>query len=310
MNKIKIIMPAILVAPILFGCNQNKSTYSFTFHSDYCNLDNKSEYSKKETEPITLNMTLKEEYGYCAMPDDIIVLIGKEEGVKGQHYEYTPIIEAGEKYAKSATLTLVVSANISVTAKFSDSDNAFRINPNKFDEAVNLTNEKYVQRAYMYMIESFIHNIIYQEDYTSPSVYNSYQRRLESSSKYEPSEKYVEKKGDKYYSYNRKTASSPWQKEDAKETEFINASDLSIKHLIELGDITYEKIKDCYVEDTQSYEFTTTSTKGGDYEVILSFYNNKVTFLSYYRGDATSYDDFGMISFTYREITPTLPKVN
>lgn len=304
MRKLMIIAPVLLITPMLVGCN-NKNAYSFVFNSDYCTLDNKSEYSKNEPETVTLTMKLKDEYKYCAVPDDVIVMFGREEATKGGQYEFTP-----SEDKKEATIKLTVTDNIIITAKFSDSDNAFRIDPNKFDEAIDLTNEKYVQRAHMYMIESFIHNIIYQEDYASPTVYNSYQRRLESGSKYEPSETYVEKKGDKYYRYNRKTASSPWQKEDAKETEFIDASNLSIRYLFDLGDITYEKIKNCYNEGIQSYEFTTTSTKGGDYDVALSFYNNKITFLSYYRGDATSYDDFGMLSFTYREITPTLPKVN
>lgn len=314
MHKTKIILPMILVTPLLFGC-QNKNTYSFTFHSDYCTLNNKSEYSKKETEPITLNMTLKEGYEYCVMPNDVVILFGKTEGIKGENYTYTlnDPNERGE--AKSATITLMVTDNINITAKFSDSDNNFRIDPNKFDGAVTFTASdiKYVQRSTTYIITGGqFFSMTYIVDYLSPTIYNTYSRRVEAGHLYEASEYYVEKNNDKYYKYNQESTSSPWTKKETEENEFKRPSDLSVKYLLDSGGITYEFIEDKYEPTLQSYIFDATNKDGETFETIMSFYNNQLAFLSYWgpnnKPQSTLYTT--SITFTYSPITPKLPKVN
>lgn len=312
MRKLMIIAPALLITPMLIGC-KNKNAYSFVFNSDYCTLDNKSEYPKDPTEEVTLTMKLKEEYNYCAVPDDVIVIIGREEASKGEQYEFTP-----SEDKKEATIKLAVTDDIIITAKFSDSDNAFRINPSKYDEAIDLngSDTKYVQRAYVHLIISI--NIVtgnYIEEYSSPTVYNRYDRQIYSHSEQTPpSEYYIEKNGNNYYEYKRESSSAPWEKKDAQESYFLKPTDLSFRRLIvDLGGVTYDVIKDHYDPMRQAYYFPVTVTSLGKdytYDVIMSFYNNQLTFFSYYFINEYSQTELGTISYTYGEITPKLPKVS
>lgn len=308
MKKLSIIMPAFLLVPLLLGCHKNE--YSFVFNSDYCTLDNESYYPKDEPKTVNLTMSLKEDYKYCALPDDIVVLIGDKQGKKDDDYQYN--VE-GDK----AKISLTVNANITITARFSDSDNAFRIDPKKYDEAIDLngSDTKYVQRSYTHMIISGIVVGSYIEEYASPTVYNRYDRQIYSSSDpTPPNEYYIEKSGNEYYEYKRESSKAPWEKKPAQESWFYKPSDLSFRRLIvDLGGITYDVIKDKYDSTRQAYYFTVpivSKEKTYNYDVIMSFYNNQLTFFSYYYFNSDyNQTELGTITYTYSPITPKLPEV-
>ena len=267
-------------------------------------------YKGDETNPITLNISLDDSHkSWCEMPDDLLILFGENEGEKDTDYTYSV-----KDDKKSATLSLCVKDNITVCARFTDSDNAFRINPSKWEEAVNMTapDIKYVQRVYQLGLLSGISLIRYREDYLSPNVSYHLSREVQNIGDHSLPpvyEYYVQKDGDNYKRYSRDDINDEWKITDASSSEFITPYDLRISTYLDMGSVTYETIKDSFDKERQAYFFNVVNTSGYPYSAILSFFNNKLTFFSYEYFDSTSSrTEFGFASYTYGTITPTLPE--
>lgn len=180
----------------------------------------------------------------------------------------------------------------------------------KFNEAISFSdkNIKYVQtRRLLGLLYGSIYSIHYWEFLISPTVNAEYYRKVEMQ-QYDPDLKYYSHEGSKYYMYKKEN--EVWKKEDSRMEDFKLPSSFSIKHILDLGNVTYDSIKNHYDKERQAY-YIDTEASGYPYSVSLAFYNNRLTCFSYeYYNEDSSRTEFGTDSYTYGSITPELPSVD
>lgn len=277
---------------------------SFTFVSDYCELNNEKFYDIGKD--VTLTLTSDDSNN---VPSDLDVVLGDKVGVNGVDYNY---VIKGEK---TAELSLIISADVTVKALISASDNAYRISSKEaFDAAIAMNNINFIQREYEYYITT--PNIITGYDiltYLSPTVNKTISTYLDASSSVNKrtSEEWHEKVDDKCYQYYLKDG--VMTKTECPLSEFVDSSSLSPAYTLGLASITYDTIKDCFDTNKLCYEFVATNAKGARYNVIMVFKDNKLLHFEYELFKEDGYDGYygesGYATYTYLTITPELPEM-
>ena len=118
----------------------------------------------------------------------------------------------------------------------------------------------------------------------SPNIYYEFDR-FSYDKPGTPDQKYVEKtQDDKYYIYTPVEGEEEWKQKDCGEDDFRTPQKEGefVKGILQLGSVNYNLIKDKYDKERQAYYFKTHNESGVDYDTVMSFYNNQLTFFSYY----------------------------
>ncbi|MCQ2752841.1 MAG: hypothetical protein MJ206_01060 [Bacilli bacterium] len=302
---------AVLATPSLFGC-QNNTICSFVFNSDYLLLNNERHYQKDEKKPVTLTLKLQEGYvpptADLPFPDDLTVLIGERVGEKGKDYEYK-----FNDDKESATLSLPIVDDITVTAYKDNSDNYFHVNEQTFIQAVTMADPEieYAQRSYESGVVSSgsIASLQYLEDYISPTIYHKFSRRIDATGNivYPAEESYVKKMNEDEYVKKTREGWKEWSEEKSAEAdEFLKPTNFSVKQQLDAREITYDTIKDSYDQERHGYFFTGTFASK-PYTYALAFYKNRLTFFAYEYFSEDTHTIYGTMNFTYGTIQPIYP---
>lgn len=277
---------------------------SFTFISDYCELNNEKYYELGEQ--MTLSLTSDESNN---VPADLDIVIGEKIAEKGVDYTYEV---TGEK---TATLSLKATADVVVKALISGSDNAYRISTEQaFNSAIDMKDMDYVQREYEYYIHASVISIDnYLISSISPTINEFKNKSIDSSGSYvnvSESTTYFEKVEEDCFQYYKKDGS--WTKENVDSSNFQDSSSLSPWYTLGLANITYDTIKDCFNTSKLCYEFIATNSKGDNYNVIMVFKDNKLMYFEFtlITPEDYYYGEFGYAAYTYLEYVPILPVID
>lgn len=180
----------------------------------------------------------------------------------------------------------------------------------EFNAAIGMTvpGTDYLQFTYQSStVYSYIFNFTYAELNVSPTVFQMFGRSTQST---KPDEGYVKKNATDYTKYS-KDEKGDWKKDTGDyASEFKVPSDFSMQSTMQLGNVTYKLIKNKYDKQRLGYFFNTTNQGGFPYTCSLSFYEKRLTSMSYsFYDDETGYCESYFATFMYGEITPELPDV-
>ncbi|MCQ2794186.1 MAG: InlB B-repeat-containing protein [Bacilli bacterium] len=285
---------------------------TFVFKSDYCTLDNEESY--KSGTPVNLNLSIAEEYKDAyLLPEDIEVLLGSKTGKKDEDYQYN--VNADKK---TASLSMVVNADIVVHVMYNDSDNIHIVTEEQFDKAMAMEDIPYIQHEYEYYHYYYSSSEpeinLNRVDYISPTVNYVFISNIiqsEGIQQVQSEPKFYSKDSEEHkwqYNYDKKTKT--WSKDDSEQEKipFDVSADVSpmqdptIKQYL-----TYDHLKGHYNSETSLYSYDVTAS-GAEYIVTLSFDKNRLMSLSYETTDPNN-GYLCYISYSYFAITPDLPPV-